>query len=262
MINPDIKNRILRKLAAAEAEHDVKIVLAVESGSRAWGFDSPNSDYDTRFIYVHKPDWYLCVGLEEQRDVIEYPIVDELDINGWDLRKALRLFWKSNPGFIEWIQSPIIYRQHTSFKPSVFRLLPEVYSIESGIYHYRSMAKTNFKSHLNEELVPLKKYFYVLRALLSVRWLEAYRMPAPIEFNKLLHLVADNMPLTVAINQLLEQKRQSDEVGLSAPIPAIHEFIQAEFERLEAISPAAVARNNVEPQLSHLFRAVLSEAWA
>jgi predicted nucleotidyltransferase len=115
MISTTVRKEVRERLRRAEYEHDMKVLLAVESGSRAWGFASPNSDYDARFIYVNKPDWYLSVGLEEKRDVIEYPIVDEMDINGWDLRKALRLFWKSNPGFVEWIQSSIIYEHSGSF---------------------------------------------------------------------------------------------------------------------------------------------------
>src|SRR5262249_40407319 len=150
---------------------------------------------DVRFIYAHPREWYLSVGLEEQRDVIEYPIVDEIDINGWDIRKALRLFWKSNPAFVEWIQSPIVYVQQGSFSAQFCALLPTIYSREKAIYHYRSMAKTSFRSHLSAELVPLKKYFYVLRALLSVRWLDRYRSAAPIEFSRLLHLIDDNGPL-------------------------------------------------------------------
>lgn len=261
MIKPEIQTEILARLANAEIEHDVKIILAVESGSRAWGFASPNSDYDARFIYVHRPDWYLSVGLEEQRDVIEYPIIDDLDINGWDLRKALRLYWKSNPTFIEWLQSPIIYRQSTCFKNEILNSVARVYSIESGIYHYRSMAKTNFRGYLQADLVPLKKYFYVLRPLLSVRWLETYQQPAPIEFAQLLPLIADDLNLLAAINALLEKKRTSPELGLSPQIPAIQDFIMAELKRLEQVVPAHVARHAVEPALSAIFRNVLCEAW-
>jgi predicted nucleotidyltransferase len=101
MVPPPIRTEILARIRRAEDEHDVRVLLAVESGSRAWGFESPNSDFDARFIYVHRQDWYLSVGLEEQRDVIEYKIVDDIDLNGWDVRKALRLFWKSNPAFVE-----------------------------------------------------------------------------------------------------------------------------------------------------------------
>ena len=97
MIPDDVRTEILLRIRRAEEDHQVRVLLAVESGSRAWGFESPNSDFDARFIYVNQPDWYLSVGLEDQRDVIEYPIVDDIDLNGWDLRKALRLFWKSNP---------------------------------------------------------------------------------------------------------------------------------------------------------------------
>jgi len=109
LIDKEVHEEILKRIKAAEEEHDVKVLFAIESGSRAWGFASPNSDYDVRFIYAHKKDWYLDINVEYKRDVIEYPIVDEIDINGWDIRKALMLFWKSNPAFVEWIQSPIVY---------------------------------------------------------------------------------------------------------------------------------------------------------
>lgn len=163
VIPSPVRAEILRRMHAAQEEHGVRILLAVESGSRAWGFESSSSDFDARFIYVHPQDWYLSVGLEEQRDVIEYPIVEDIDLNGWDLRKALRLFWKFNPAFVEWIQSPIIYAEHSAFAAQVRALLPTIYSCESGIHHYRSMAKTNFRGYLKGDLVPLKKYFYVLR---------------------------------------------------------------------------------------------------
>jgi uncharacterized protein len=262
MINEDVKAEILSRLKSAEIEHDVKVILAVESGSRAWGFESSNSDYDARFIYVNKPEWYLSVGLEEKRDVIEYPIIDDLDINGWDLRKALRLYWKSNPAFMEWVQSPLIYSEKTSFKPSVLTIAPNVYSVESGIYHYRSMAKNNFRDYLRADLVPLKKYFYVLRPLLSVRWLEKYNQPAPIEFSKLLHLINGQESLLKAIDNLLIQKRSGLELGESPRVPEIHKFIETELERIESVSPQHVERKNVEPNLSEVFRMVLREAWS
>jgi predicted nucleotidyltransferase len=261
IIPVDVRNDILERLAAAERQHHVKVLLAVESGSRAWGFASPNSDYDARFIYVNRPEWYLSVGLEEQRDVIEYPIVDEIDINGWDLRKALRLFSKSNPAFVEWIQSPIVYRQHESFTQAVRNLLPQIYSCERGIYHYRSMAKTNYRGYLRTELVPLKKYFYVLRPLLAVRWLEQYDSPAPIEFSRLLSVISDQTTLIKAIDALLEIKRASLEMGLSPQIPEIHAFIEQELERLESVVPARDERKNVVEDLSCLFRHTLKEVW-
>ncbi|MRW89054.1 nucleotidyltransferase domain-containing protein [Duganella sp. FT80W] len=262
MIPDEIRADILQRIRAAEAEHGVRVLLAVESGSRAWGFASPNSDYDARFIYVHPKDWYVSVGLEEQRDVIEYPIVDDIDINGWDLRKALRLFWKSNPAFVEWIQSPIIYVEQGGFAEAARTLLSTVYSCESGIYHYRSMAKTNYRGYLKAEMVPLKKYFYVLRPLLSVRWLERYGTAAPIEFAKLLHLIEDQPALLADIDALLAKKRAAPEMGLDRPVASIDAFIDAELLRLETSAPDRIQRGNVLPELNQLFHHALIQAWA
>lgn len=255
-----IRNEIMRRMRAAETEHGVRILLAVESGSRAWGFASPNSDFDARFIYTHPKDWYLSVGLEEQRDVIEYPIVDDIDLNGWDVRKALRLFWKSNPAFVEWIQSPIVYIQDGSFAESARQLLPHVYSCENGVYHYRSMAKTNYRGYLQADMVPLKKYFYVLRPLLSVRWLERYGTAAPIEFHKLLHLIADEPALVADIETLLARKRLAPELGLDLPVPRINAFIERELLRLESVVPAVHQRGVVLSSLNAIFHAALNEA--
>jgi uncharacterized protein len=260
MIPEDIRTEILARMHNAEKEHGIRILLAVESGSRAWGFESPNSDFDARFIYIHPRDWYLSVGLEEQRDVIEYPIVDDIDLNGWDLRKALRLFWKSNPAFVEWIQSPIVYMQNGGFAELARNLLPDVYSCESGVHHYRSMAKTNFRGYLKADLVPLKKYFYVLRPLLAVRWLERYGTAAPIEFHKMLHLIEDNPPLVADIMALLERKRKTPELGLDLPVPSINAFVEAELERLETYEPPVHLRGDVLPKLNEVFHQVLNEA--
>jgi len=261
MIAADKQDEIRRRLRRAESGHQVKVLLAVESGSRAWGFASPDSDYDARFIYVNRPEWYLLVGLEEQRDVIEYPIVDEMDINGWDLRKALRLFRRSNPGFVEWLQSPLVYETSGSFAARARALLPTVYSVERGVHHYRSMAKTNFRGYLQQERVPLKKYFYVLRPLLAVRWLLEYRTPAPIVFGQLLPLVEQDTGLRAAIDALLAAKRMSPELGLAPQVPAIQRFIVTELAWLETLQLQRAAQADAEPLLSDLFRDLLRETW-
>jgi uncharacterized protein len=258
-IPPDIHAEIMARLAHAEREEGVRILLAVESGSRAWGFHSPNSDYDVRFIYARPADWYLAVDLEERRDVIEYEITDDIDLNGWDVRKALRLFWKSNPAFVEWIQSPIIYQEEGAFAACVRASLADVYSVERGIYHYRSMAKTNYRGYLRGALVPLKKYFYVLRPLLAVRWLERYGSAAPIEFDQLLHLIEDRQALAADIQHLLKKKMAAPEMGLSEPIASINAFIEQELERLEAIVPQRDGKSERVSGLTDIFRATLRE---
>ncbi|MCC7248949.1 MAG: nucleotidyltransferase domain-containing protein [Lysobacter sp.] len=258
-IPADVHADILQRLARAEAEHGVRILLAVESGSRAWGFASPNSDYDVRFIYAREPRWYQAVDLEERRDVIEYPIVDDIDLNGWDLRKALRLFWKSNPAFVEWVQSPIRYIERGGFGAGARALLPQAYSVESGMYHYRSMAKNTERAYLREPQVSLKKYFYALRPLLAVLWLERYATPAPIEFDKLLHLIDDRPDLRAAIDDLLTRKRAAPESWVGDPIPVIGDFATEQLARLEAIQPAVERKPSALPGLNALFHAVLDE---
>lgn len=256
-IDGEVRTEIMRRIVEAEKEHDVRVLYAVESGSRAWGFSSPNSDYDVRFIYVHKKDWYLSVDLEDKRDVIEYPIVDEIDINGWDLRKALKLFWKSNPAFIEWLQSPIVYVDDGIFAQSARELMSTIASSHKGIYHYLHMAKGNFREYLKKDLVPLKKYFYVLRPLLAIMWLEKYDKPAPIEFEELRRLVADNKPLDEAITDLLARKRVSLEKEYAPAVPVINEFIESELARHENYVASNKGRDAQFESLNLLFKAVL-----
>ena len=256
MIDSEVKTEILRRIASAEQEHKVKVLYAVESGSRAWGFPSPNSDYDVRFIYAHPRDWYLSIDVEAKRDVIEYPIVDEIDINGWDLRKALQLFRRSNPTIVEWLLSPIVYRDDRVFAAGARELLTHSYSVEKGIYHYRSMAKTTYKTHLLREQVSLKKYFYALRPLLAIRWLEAKGGPAPIEFDKLRAMLDE--PVASAIEALLELKKVSKEKQLGPRIPVLNDFIEQELARLDDYSPDSVTEGSAPEHLNQLFRSLLA----
>ena len=129
-----VRDTVNRRLDAIEREEGVRVLFACESGSRAWGFASPDSDYDVRFVYAHPRDWYLSIG--DQRDVIERPIVDLYDVNGWDLRKALRLFRKSNPPMLEWLGSPIVYRERTAAAASLRRIAARSFSPRACAFHY------------------------------------------------------------------------------------------------------------------------------
>lgn len=262
MIPEDTREEIMRRLAAVEEKEGVRILLAIESGSRAWGFASPNSDFDVRFIYARPQEWYLSVDLEDKRDVIEYPIVDDIDLNGWDVRKALQLFWRSNPAVIEWIQSPINYIDQGGFKTGMQQLLDSVYTLEKGIYHYRSMAKTNYRGYLMADMVPLKKYFYVLRPLLATRWIETYRTAPPIEFAALLHLLPEGEGLLEEIQTLLERKKLALEKELAPRIDKLNLFIEAELARLENFSAEKEDKAGGIEQLNVLFRKMLSSGGA
>ena len=251
---------IMQRLKAAEAEHNITVLWAIESGSRAWGFHSPDFDYDCRFVYVRNRDWYLSIDVEDRRDVIEYPIVDEIDINGWDLRKALRLMAKANPSIVEWLHSPIVYLQHGEFAALARAWLAQHYAIHKGIYHYRSTAKTNFQQYLCAEQVRLKKYLYVLRPLLAVRWLEQYQQIAPIEF-AVLRSVLDDASVQAAIDRLLEAKRQASEQAKQAPDPILHAWIERELARLSDYSASHIgqADSSTWPSLNQIFLQLLHD---
>lgn len=229
-IDKETKAEIFQRLEAAEQEHDVKILYAVESGSRAWGFESPDSDYDVRFIYIHKADWYLAFDIERKRDVIEYPIVDEIDCSGWDLRKALYLFTRTNGALLEWLNSPIIYIENGPVAQQLRELAPKELNSTALCYHYSHMARGNAREYLFQDKARLKKYFYVLRPLFAILYIEAGLGVPPVEFEKLVSAVAPKK-LLPAINHLLAQKRKTSELGYGDPIPEVNEFITSELER-------------------------------
>jgi len=179
----EIRQQIVEELSKIEQEEEVRILYACESGSRAWGFPSKDSDYDVRFIYVRPESWYLSIF--EKRDVIEHPISGMLDINGWDLKKALNLFRKSNPPLLEWLQSPIVYREIPDVTEQIRMISPLTFSPRSCIYHYLHMAKGNYREYLQGEQVKVKKYFYVLRPILACFWIEKRGTMPPIEFERL-----------------------------------------------------------------------------
>lgn len=260
MIEPKVRQEIERRIAAAETEHNVRVLLAVESGSRAWGFESPDSDYDVRFVYAHEPVWYQRIDLEEQRDVIEYPIVDEVDINGWDVRKALRLFWKSNPAFIEWIQSPIVYSKAGSFHEQVTTALPDVFDPLKGVYHYRSMANSNFRTYLRGDSVRLKKYLYVMRPLLAAMHIEQHLTPPPIELSKLQPILDGKPEVAEALRKLVQQKMSAPELGEAPPIPVLNEFIEQELANGSGELPRR-AGIEVSERLTSIYRNVINESW-
>lgn len=178
-----MKDLIIQKLKEIEQQEDIRILHAVESGSRAWGFPSPDSDYDVRFIYVHRPEFYL--KLEKTRDVIELPINNMLDINGWDISKTLRLLHSSNPTLFEWMNSPVVYRE-TEFADLIQPYLDRYFSCKSGLYHYLSMAEGNYREYLKGDIVKAKKYFYVLRPILACKWILHKGTRPPMLFRELM----------------------------------------------------------------------------
>ncbi len=229
MEKEEIRTKIINRLKEIEAEHGVKILYALESGSRAWGFESSDSDYDVRFIYAHPKDWYL--NILPKRDVIEYPIIDEFDYSGWDLRKSLFLMNKSNPVLFEWLKSPIVYARDDFCYAALDGLAARYFSPISSAYHYLHMADGNYRKYLKDDMVKIKKYFYVLRPLLACLWIEKYEQSPPMEFDRLLSLIEDD-ELLVLINTLLARKKSGVEMGVEAKLDALNHFIEETFVRV------------------------------
>ncbi|WP_282297637.1 nucleotidyltransferase domain-containing protein [Stenotrophomonas sp. PS02289] len=264
-IAPEKRAAVLAELDRIERDHDVRILMACESGSRGWGFSSPDSDYDARFIYVHRQPWYLSVNEatgpgQAQRDVIELPIDDELDVSGWDLRKALRLVSKSNPTLSEWLRSPIVYRQDDAAVAALLQAVDQFHSPLGSWWHYYNMASSNFRGYLRGERVRTKKYLYVLRPLLACRWIEQdVATPPPMAFEHLLDRLLPTGPVREAIDQLLVVKRASAEVADGPRVAVISDFIESELEAMAAGAPPLPAGNGSADALDALFRRMLAE---
>jgi predicted nucleotidyltransferase len=231
-VSGEMRATILQCVSDIEATHDVSVLFACESGSRGWGFASPDSDYDVRFIYVNRLPWYLRV--EAQRDVIEQPISGELDVNGWDLRKALQLLRDSNPTLLEWLRSPIVYRQDDDFAARLRMLTEDGFSPVRGYHHYVSMAKKNLREHLLGEVVRYKKYLYVLRPLLAARWIREGRGVPPMRFAELAQATLTDRALIDEVNALLEVKMRAGEAATSPRWDGIHAFIERELALAQA----------------------------
>lgn len=256
-----MEERIKESLAEIEREEGVRVVYACESGSRAWGFPSADSDYDVRFIYVRPVDWYLSVDVEHRRDVIERPITDELDVSGWDLRKALMLLKKSNPPLLEWLGSPIVYREETQVAERLRDLLPHYYSPVACLHHYLHMARGNYREYLKGDTVRVKKYFYVLRPVLAIKWIEAGFGVVPTEFGALVERLIEDGELRETIADLIERKRAGNELDRGPAIPVLSDFLGRELERLEKISGEFDAPKTTTKKLNEVFRASLAEVW-
>jgi predicted nucleotidyltransferase len=263
MLDPipaDVREEALRRLRQIEREEGVRVLYACESGSRAWGFASPDSDFDVRFLYLHPPAWYLAI--DRRRDVIERPIVDDLDVSGWDLRKALGLMRKSNPVLGEWLGSPIVYLDREPALTDRLRAAwADHFAPVSGGHHYLNMARRTHKTYLQGEEVVRKKYFYALRPLLAVRWIEQGRGPVPTPFAPLVDAVLPDGPVQAELAALLDAKRAGAETDAGPHLPALDAFIESGLDRLGPLLQSWPKADADPAVLSGLFRSSLATCW-
>lgn len=251
---------IIDQLKKIEYLEKIKILYAVESGSRGWGFESKDSDYDVRFIYVCPLERYLSI--DEKRDVIEYPVIDQLDISGWDIKKALNLFKNSNPPLYEWLNSPIIYLEQGAFAQRLRDLMPIFYSPVSCLHHYLNMAKRNYMAYLRGKKVKVKKYFYVLRPIFACMWVERQKTISPMEFEKLLALQKLDKNLVGEVEKLLARKKAGEELDVEDKIEIIDTFLEDKIKYFENYVKTLKSEKPKQVEtLENLFRDILKEQW-
>jgi len=251
-----MRQEILNHLKALETQKDIKILLAAESGSRAWGFPSPDSDYDVRIIYMHRPEWYLSIT--DKKDNMDYFIGKELDINGWDIRKVLRLLRKSNASTFEWNQSPIIYQSVDGFQAELMSFSKQFFQVKHALNHYKGIARNSYESLGDKDNIKLKKLFYVLRPLLAAIWVVEKETVPPMDIFNLFEVVKEEKIIT-AIKELIALKETVNEDYMHSLDDEIDAFIQAGFERIGKTEHLADSVVLDATPLNNYFRNKLNE---
>jgi uncharacterized protein len=239
-------------LTNIEQQKQIKILYACETGSRAWGFPSPDSDYDIRFVYMHERDWYL--NLSQRNDTIE--IMDgDLDITGWDLRKCLQLMKKSNAPLIERFQSPIEYYAASGFKSDFKKLVDNYYSPIAVFYHHHSLAKKFWEELKDKEAYKLKSVFYLVRSLLSCNWILEDNSVLPMDIFGLMQYATDEQKQK--LHELITLKATVGEKYFHAKDDRLNDWIKNWLEKAEAGKGKLAVNKNNMVQLNEFFLKML-----
>lgn len=231
VISREKTEAILSLLSNIESERNIKIIHAIESGSRAWGFPSVDSDYDVRFIYYHEKDWYITPF--DRKDTIDISMQGDLDAGGWDIGKCLSLLYKGNAVLQEWLNSPVVYRSNSEMHKVLRDFAAKEFNPAAAFYHYISLAKRKF---LDEATASNAKYFlYGLRAVLCAQFIADNKQVPPVLFDTLVKKYIPDSEVP-SLNQLLKYKSVGGEKDQLAISPALWDFSIAMFERLQTVS--------------------------
>lgn len=241
-------------LKSIEEKYEVKILLAVESGSRAWGFASKDSDWDVRFVYCHKPEWYFSIN--DKRDVIEETFINDIDASGWDIKKALNQLRRSNPSFMEWTKSPLVYLRDDVFVSKIIPLVQQCFNPTKAMYHYQRIYVKHDERYLQKQGYPMKRYLYYLRGILACQWIEKYKTLPPVSFKELYEEVAEDETVKDIITELVLLKSSGKEKDMSeVPEYLVNYYLPiAEFysDFVERFRPA-FNNNAIENKLNQVF---------
>lgn len=223
-----MRAEITQQLARLEQDLNIRVLFAAESGSRAWGFASPNSDYDVRFVYVPAPEWYFSVS--PKRDVIERMLPGDIDLSGWELRKALRLFKRYNGALNEWLDSPVQYCTKGDTAEQLRQLMPLMFKPAAALHHYASMANTALSAMPQDAPVSSKKLCYLLRALFACRHIHALKTQPPTMFQAMLLAHAKSPAERAWIEQMLQAKALAPEHALTKLSAAMRQSYADEID--------------------------------
>jgi predicted nucleotidyltransferase len=248
-----METKIKEKLKELEHKNNVTVLYACETGSRAWGFPSPDSDYDVRMIYKHDLDWYLT--LTEKKDTIEFMSEDgELDITGWDIKKCLNLMWKSNGALLERVQSPIVYKEVGNTSSLLKEYAEKCFSPIATMHHYLGMAKNSFAEIENREEIKLKKLFYALRATLACKWILEKDSVPPIVFLTMVNELAVDDSIKHRVVELIALKSVKNETFMHVAEPLLNKFISIEIGIAESAFKGLKGRKEKDVDLDMLFK--------
>lgn len=255
-LDPSVVGEIDERLDGVEDAYGVRIPWAIESGSRAWGFPSPDSDYDCRFLYLRPREDYL--SLWPTRDVIETPLDEVFDVNGWDLSKAVRLVAKGNAAALEWLRSPIVYRGDEAFRDRMLRLAEDVVERDLIARHYLHVAQQQRTGRPS-----LKRFFYVLRPAAALRWLADHPESAlpPMDLPTLLAESTAKEDVREAAEELIARKAITRELGAGEPPSILLRFVEDELirgTRYDEGSAPSRRRDEVRARADEWFRAELA----
>ena len=250
-----VNELIMMKIKEIEEKENIKVLHVIESGSRAWGFASPDSDYDVRFIYARNKDFYL--RLRETKDYIDWELNEVLDINGWDIKKALQHFHKSNATLYEWANSPVVYYTTDEWKQIYDAVAMKYFSVKSCMYHYYGTANKNYHEYLLDDMVKYKKYFYVLRPILACKWIEEKKCPPPVLFDDLLSSVLED-DMKEAVKDLLVKKVTMSESDKAPRIDNINDYIVKNIDYYKNLLESMEDDKNPDwDDLEQVFRGVV-----
>lgn len=251
-VSEAIMSEVRRRLAILEDERQIRVLYACESGSRAWGFASTDSDYDVRFLFARPVEQYL--KLRPPVDAFDEQIVDDFDFGAWDIRKTCELMRKSNPPLLEWLDSPFVYLANTEVV-SRLRTLRDVYfDPKKTVYHYLSMTNNVWRTHLSGEANPVrKKYLYALRPLACIAYIEANHAMAPTRFSDVLRGIAWPAEVMKHVDQLIEDKQHSREIGTAPANEVLNAHIEKSLAEVETIAEKLKPNSESTAQLDQLI---------